>query len=116
MVAVGGPAAAFAYVGSTPTRLVGNPKLGKPAFQTTCGVCHRLRAAGSTSGIGPDLDRVLLTEATIIKAITYGGASVMTKTQVARYTTEMTPYGKAMTTSQIADIAAFVYTATHPRT
>ena len=48
--------------------------------------CHTLKAAGAVGNIGPNLDKTAkaLTEATIIKAITNGGASVMTKAAAAK--------------------------------
>ena len=110
--AVGVPAVAFADRTATP-RLLGNPKAGRPLFQTTCGVCHRLKAAGSVGTIGPDLNKVSLSEAVIVKAIANGGATVMSKAQAAGYATQMTAYRSALTTSQIEDIAAFVYSSTH---
>jgi mono/diheme cytochrome c family protein len=111
IVAAGVPSA-LAHARTTP-KVIGNAKAGKPAFQSTCGVCHRLRPAASTGTIGPDLDKVILSEAVIIKAITNGGATVMTKAQAAKYTTEMTAYKGALTTTQIQDIAAFVFNSTH---
>ncbi len=111
---VGVPSAALAHRSTAP-KLVGNAKAGKPIFQQTCGLCHRLRAAGSTGNIGPDLDRVSLSEAVIIRAITYGGATVMSKLQAAKYTTQMTAYGNALSTGQIENIAAFVYSSTHAK-
>jgi mono/diheme cytochrome c family protein len=113
-VAVGVPAAALAHRNTAP-KIVGNAKSGKPVFQTTCGVCHRLKAAGSVGNIGPDLNKVSLSELVIIKAITNGGATVMSKVQAARYTTQMIAYRNALTTAQIQDIAAFVYTSTHAK-
>ena len=50
----------------------------------------------------------------IIKAITNGGASVMTKAAVAKYSTQMVPYRSVLTTKQINNIAAYVYKAIHP--
>ena len=54
-----------------------------------------------------------LTEPVIIKAITNGGATVMTKAAAAKYTTQMVPYKGALTTEQINNIAAYVYVSTH---
>ncbi|HUY71705.1 MAG TPA: c-type cytochrome [Gaiellaceae bacterium] len=113
-VTVGVPGAALAHPDAAP-KIVGNAKSGKPVFQTTCGVCHRLKAAGSVGNIGPDLNKVSLSEVVIIKAITNGGATVMSKVQAAKYTTQMTAYRNALTTARIQDIAAFVYTSTHPK-
>ena len=111
-IAIGVPEAALAHRAVVP-KIVGNVKSGKPVFQTTCGVCHRLKAAGSVGNIGPDLNKVSLSEVVIIKAITNGGATVMSKLQTAKYTTQMAAYRNALTTVQIQDIAAFVYTSTH---
>jgi mono/diheme cytochrome c family protein len=110
-VAVVVPVVALAFRASTP---VGNPVVGKPLFVSTCGVCHKLRDAKTVGVIGPNLDKVPLPEATIVKAITLGGASVMTKAQVAKYSTQMTAYRNVLSKKQIADIAAYVYKATHP--
>lgn len=114
-VAVAVPAVALAVRGSTPTTTTtGSPLAGKPLFVSTCGVCHKLRDAKTVGVIGPDLDKVRLPEATIVKAITYGGAAVMTKAQAARYPTQMSAYKNVLSRKQIADIAAYVYKATHP--
>ena len=104
------PAVALALRAST---TVGNPVAGKPLFVSTCGVA-RLREAKTVGVIGPNLDKAPLPEATIVKAITLGGASVMTKAQVAKYSTQMTAYRNVLSKKQIADIAAYVYKATHP--
>ncbi len=109
-ITVGVPAAAFA-TGSP--KVVGNAKAGKPIFVSTCGVCHTLRAAKSVGNIGPNLDKTALTEAVIIKAITNGGASVMSKAAAAKYTTQMTAYKNVLTPTVIQNVAAFVYTSTH---
>ena len=106
--------AAFGHTGATP-KLIGNAKAGKSAFSTTCAACHTLKAAGAVGNIGPNLDKTAkaLTEATIIKAITNGGASVMTKAAAAKYTTQMVAYKGSLPTKTIDNIAAFVYTSTH---
>ncbi len=111
MVAVGIPAFALAHDSA---KIVGNPKAGKPLFVSTCGVCHTLKAAGTVGNVGPNLDKVApLTEPVIMKAITYGGATVMSKAAAGRYTTRMFAYKGALTTDQINNIAAYVYTSTH---
>jgi mono/diheme cytochrome c family protein len=108
-IAVGVPAAALAV--SSP-KIVGNAKAGKATFASTCGVCHTLRAASSVGKVGPNLDKAKLTEAVIIRAITNGGASVMTKAAAARYATHMPPYKGVLTPTGIENVAAFVYGAT----
>jgi len=105
----GVPAAALA---TGPGRPVGNPRAGRPAFVTTCGVCHTLKAAGTLGTIGPDLDAVSLTELQIITAVSKGGAAVMPRAAAARFTTQMVPYGGVLTKAQIDDVAAFVYAST----
>jgi sulfite dehydrogenase len=104
------PTAALAH---RSTKVVGNAKSGKPQFVSTCGVCHTLRPAGTTGTIGPNLTNVVLTEQTIIKAITNGGATVMTKAAASKYTTTMVAYKGVLTPTQIDNIAAYVYVSTH---
>ena len=108
------PTIALAHRSSTTPKLVGNPSAGKPLFVSTCGLCHRLKDAKTVGTIGPDLDKVNLTEPVIVKAITYGGSSVMTKAQVAKYPTQMVAYKNVLSKKQIQDIAAYVFKATHP--
>jgi cytochrome c6 len=111
MLAIAIPAFALAH-GSA--KIVGNPKAGKPLFVSTCGVCHTLKAAGTVGSVGPNLDKVApLTEPVIIKAITNGGATVMTKAAASKYTTQMVPYKGALSSEQINNIAAYVYISTH---
>jgi mono/diheme cytochrome c family protein len=110
MVTAAVPLVAFAH-GSA--KVVGSPKAGKPLFVSTCGVCHTLRAGGTTGAVGPNLDRVSLSEAVIIRAITYGGATVMSKSALGKYSTQMVPYKGALTPEQITNIAAYVYVSTH---
>ena len=51
---------------------------GKSTFVSTCGACHKLKAAGTVGNIGPDLGAIKppLVTATLIKAITLGGAKL----------------------------------------
>ena len=105
--------AALGHPSATPA-LVGNSKAGKVVFLSTCGACHTLKAAGTQGQIGPNLDKVkpLLTQALLIKAITNGGASIMTKAAVAKYPTQMIPY-KYLGTKSIQNISRYVYESTH---
>jgi mono/diheme cytochrome c family protein len=103
---------ALAHRSATP-KLVGNAKAGKAVFISTCSACHTLKAAGAVGQIGPNLDKVSLPEATIVKAITNGGSTVMTKAQIAKYSTQMTPYKSVLSPAVINNIAAFVYSSTH---
>lgn len=72
-----------------------------------------MKAAGAVGTIGPNLDDVTLSEATIAAAVTNGGASVMTKAAAAKYSTTMVAYKGVLTPAQIANVAAFVYASTH---
>jgi mono/diheme cytochrome c family protein len=93
----------------------GNPAAGKGAFVTTCGTCHMLKAAKTTGMVGPDLDKVKLTQTQITKAIKKGGASVMTKAQLAKYEGVTMPAYASLGSSVINNIAAFVYKSTAER-
>ncbi len=111
MLAIAIPTFALAHDSA---KIVGNPKAGKLLFVSTCGVCHTLKAAGTVGSVGPNLDKVApLTEPVIIRAITNGGATVMTKAAAAKYATQMVPYKGALTGAQIDNIAAYVYVSTH---
>ncbi len=94
-------------------KVAGNPQAGRQTFISTCGVCHTLKAAATVGTVGPNLDRVRLTQAQLVQAVTNGGASIMSKAAVARYSTHMTPYRNALTKTQIQNVAAFVYASTH---
>ena len=115
-VAIAAVPASAAPTQDTSTLVVGNPKAGEATFVSTCGVCHRLSAAKTGGAIGPDLDTVKLSEATIVKAIENGGASVMSKAALAKYPTRMTAYKGVLSAAQIRDVAAFIYSSTHPAT
>jgi mono/diheme cytochrome c family protein len=97
-------------------RLLASGHPGKSTFISYCGACHVLMAAGTVGTVGPNLDSVRprLAKATIIKAVKDGGASVMTAVQVAKFSTQMTPYKGVLTTKQIDHVANFVYVSTHP--
>lgn len=93
-----------------------NAAAGKSVFQSSCASCHTLKAAGAVGTIGPNLDKTILSEATLVKAVTNGGASVMTKAAAAKYQIQMTAYKGSLTPTQIANVAAFVYASTHTTT
>jgi mono/diheme cytochrome c family protein len=93
--------------------VVGNAAAGKSLFVSTCAACHTLKAAGAQGTLGPNLDDVPLPQATLIAAITNGGSTVMTSAEVAKYQTTMVAYKGTLSTTQIEDIAAFVYASTH---
>ncbi|MEI8105236.1 MAG: cytochrome c [Actinomycetes bacterium] len=98
---------------SATPKVVGNATAGKAGFIANCGLCHALKAAKSMGAIGPDLDKVPLTQAVLIKAIASGGTSVMTKAAAAKYSVPMQAYKGTLSTTQINDISAYIYTSTH---
>ncbi len=81
-------------------RDVGDPVAGKALFKSVgCKNCHTLAAAGATGTAGPNLDQLEPAYATVVDQVTHGGEY-------------MPAFGGTLTTTQIQDIAAFVYTAT----
>jgi cytochrome c6 len=80
----------------------GNPKRGKTIFVANCSTCHVLKAANSRGTIGPNLDKRKPTYAKIVLIVTNGKGV-------------MTAYKNVLKKTQIQDVAAFVYNATHPK-
>ena len=84
----------------------GDPAAGKAVFtgKGACGACHTLKDAGATGKVGPDLDisKPSLDRAVdrLLKGGSAGGAA-------------MPPFKGALTTQQIADVAAYVVQASH---
>jgi mono/diheme cytochrome c family protein len=109
--AVTGPAAAQVKTHAAAQATIGNAVVGKAAFMTAgCGSCHALKAAGSKGTIGPSLDTESLTEAKIIAQITNGGYAVMGASAQKQYPFPMSAFKGKLTTVQIENIAAFVFT------
>jgi mono/diheme cytochrome c family protein len=92
--------------------VMGNATAGKPLFSQHCAACHTLTAAGAAGTVGPNLNKLTITEAQIITQITKGGASVMGKA-ASKYAVSMPPFKGTLTTAQIEDVAAFVYKSSH---
>ncbi len=91
-------------IAASPVKVLGNAKTGRKLFiAQQCGSCHLMGAANQLdgSGVGPDLDHVTKTYTQIVTQITKGGHG-------------MTGYKGALSTAQIEDLAAFVYTTSHP--
>ncbi|HEY4346171.1 MAG TPA: cytochrome c [Gaiellaceae bacterium] len=96
---------AASAVAATPAKVVGNVKNGRKLFRAhSCGSCHLMAAANELegNGEGADLDTTRKTYAQIVTQITKGGHG-------------MTGYHGVLTTVQIQDLAAFVYTTSHHR-
>jgi cytochrome c6 len=85
----------------------GDPVAGKSVFTSAggCNACHTLKEAGAQGTIGPNLDTVSLPFATIVSVVTNG------KNGSAG---SMPPLKGTLSTTQIQDVAAFVYAAEHP--
>jgi Cytochrome c, mono- and diheme variants len=80
----------------------GNPVAGKAVFASAgCVSCHTLKAAGSTGTIGPNLDQLKPPYDRIVHQVEVGGGP-------------MPAFKGQLTDAQIHDVAAFVYTSTHP--
>jgi mono/diheme cytochrome c family protein len=109
--AVTGPASAQVKTHAAVKATIGNAVAGKAAFTTAgCGSCHALKAAKSKGAIGPSLDTESLTEAKIITQITNGGYGVMGAAAKKQYPFPMSSFKGKLTTAQIQNIAAFVFT------
>jgi mono/diheme cytochrome c family protein len=87
--------------------LIGDPVAGQAVFSTTanppCASCHTLKAAGSTATVGPNLDSLAPDQGTVVTAVTYGlpgGMPAFGQTNL-------------LTSTQINNVAAFVYKSTH---
>lgn len=88
---------------STPSSpsVQGDPAAGKAVFTSAgCISCHTLKAANSHGTIGPNLDQLKPPYARIVTQVENGGAI-------------MPPFKGKLTTKQIHDVAAFVFTSTH---
>jgi mono/diheme cytochrome c family protein len=92
------------------TPVKGNAVAGKAAFTSAgCGACHVLVAAKAKGAIGPSLDSETLTEAKIVTQITNGGYGVMGIAAKKLYPFPMSGFKGKLTTAQIQNIAAFVF-------
>jgi mono/diheme cytochrome c family protein len=70
---------------------------GKKVFVSTgCGACHRMKAAGTTGTLGPNLDKSKLSRTATENVITAGKNA-------------MPPYRKTLTAKQIDDVSEFVF-------
>jgi mono/diheme cytochrome c family protein len=58
----------------TTTEGGGGAQAGLVLFRSTCGGCHTLAAAGTSGAVGPNLDDLRPSEATVLAAIQNGGA------------------------------------------
>jgi mono/diheme cytochrome c family protein len=110
--AVGFVPAALGHPTSTTPKLVGNPTAGKAVYTANCSACHTLKAAGAVGVNGPNLDKLVLPEATIIKETQIGGSSMMGAAG-KKYPIQMPGYKASLSAKQINDVSAFIYVSTH---
>jgi len=74
---------------------------GRGVFiQAGCSGCHTLRAANAAGVIGPNFDVAKPSIARIVDRVTNGYKG-------------MPPFGGSLTTTEIAEVASFVYDSTH---
>ncbi len=84
------------------TTSAGDPVAGKAVFASAgCSGCHTLKAANATGTVGPNLDQLKPALAAIIHQVNNGGGV-------------MPAFKGSLSVKQIADVAAFVFTSTHP--
>jgi mono/diheme cytochrome c family protein len=80
--------------------LTGNPHKGKAIFLAqNCGGCHTLADAGTTGTVGPNLDDLKPNYQAVTAQVTNGGGL-------------MRSFKGVLSTQQIADVAAYVVSAT----
>ena len=77
----------------------GSPTKGKVIFLAQCGGCHTLADAGTSGAVGPNLDDKKPDYRHATAQITNGGGG-------------MPSFNHTLSTQQIADVAAYVVTAT----
>lgn len=76
----------------------GKPAGGPPGlavFQSNCGSCHTLKNAGTSGTVGPNLDSLKPSQATVERQVTNGGAV-------------MPAFKGTLTAAQITDVAKYV--------
>jgi mono/diheme cytochrome c family protein/uncharacterized cupredoxin-like copper-binding protein len=88
-----------------PSNLVGDPNSGEAVFSSAgCGSCHTLAAAGASGTVGPSLDMVKPTQPVIVEYVTYGSNASGNS---------MPAYAGTLTTTEIDDLAAYIFVETH---
>ena len=85
--------------------LIGDPVAGAAVFKSAgCGTCHTLKAAGSTGTAGPNLDQIAPDQQTVVTNVTFGNAMGMPA---------FGGPGGSLNSTQINNVAAYVYSSTH---
>ncbi len=83
----------------------GDVAVGRTIFRVNgCSDCHALAAANATATIGPNLDKLRLTYAELLRIISAGKTGRLGI---------MPSFEMILRPAQVADVAAFVYRAEH---
>jgi mono/diheme cytochrome c family protein len=103
--ACGGGSSPSSDSGATPATQPAQPKgdaaAGKAVFKDSgCGRCHALADADAHGSVGPDLDLLKPSFATVRAQVEQGGGG-------------MPSFADDLTAQQIADVAAYVSSVTH---
>jgi mono/diheme cytochrome c family protein len=68
---------------------------GESIFTSTCGSCHTLKEAGTSGEVGPNLDELEPSQATVEKQVTHGGGG-------------MPAFGGTLSKDEIKTVALYV--------
>jgi cytochrome c6 len=80
----------------------GDPVAGRAVFESAgCTGCHTLKAANATGTVGPNLDQLKPSLAAVVHQVENGGGP-------------MPAFKGTLSPTQINDVAAFVFSSTHP--
>jgi mono/diheme cytochrome c family protein len=91
-------AAANPYGGAANPSGAGAPPSGSAVFASAgCGKCHTLKAAGASGSVGPDLDQLRPTAATVSQIVQSGGGA-------------MPSFSGKLSDAEIAAVASYVST------
>lgn len=92
-------AALAALLAAAPAALAQDPELGRKVFtqiaQPSCGLCHTLKAAGTTGTVGPSLDELQPDRARVADTVRTGIGP-------------MPPFADKLTPEQIEAVAGYV--------
>lgn len=112
LAAAGAVPAALGHGSSAKANGPGDTTAGAQIFvQYFCADCHTLKAAGyavSHGILGPNLDKLHAAYPVIVSTVENGLPAAL-----PLYPTEMVGFKNVLTSSQIADVAAYVYAGTH---
>ena len=88
--------------GSAGTPTAAQLAAGKTVFSANCGSCHTLADAGTSGSVGPNLDQLKPSAATVAKQVKNGGNG-------------MPSFSGSLSATQITDVAAYVSSVANPK-